>query len=175
MNYSIRLETAILRKWQAMMARCYGNSNNAWTKEAYGNCSVVKEWHNFENFRLWCQDKDVLGNHLDKDILFPGNKVYGPDTCCFVPPSINNIVSKYPKGKYPSGVSITPSNKYTAKIMINGENIRLGTFDTIKEASAAYNKMKKVKLKHIALHQEDELIKNGLLRHAELLNCNGDI
>ena len=46
------------------------------------------------------------GWELDKDILVKGNKIYSPDTCCFVPKEVNTVFTKRQskRGDYPIGV-----------------------------------------------------------------------
>lgn len=78
--------------WRTMMKRCY--SDHFHTQfPTYKDCSVVKDWHNFQNFAKWYDENYYeIGEemmHLDKDILVKGNKVYSPETCVFVPQSIN--------------------------------------------------------------------------------------
>jgi hypothetical protein len=55
---------------------------------------VCNEWHNFQNFAEWfCKnycDASMDKWQLDKDIIVPGNRVYSPETCCFVPNAVNN-------------------------------------------------------------------------------------
>ncbi len=67
--------------WTNMLQRCYGHYGNHPT---YKGCSVVEEWHNFQNFAKWFEENYIEGYQLDKDIKVEGNKVYGPDTCMFV-------------------------------------------------------------------------------------------
>ena len=82
---------------------------------SYKGVEVCEEWYNFQNFAEWCETqkflnaKDVKGKsyQLDKDILVKGNKIYSPDTCCFVPPEINSL---FINAKYLS-LSITPRMK----------------------------------------------------------------
>ena len=49
----------------------------------YKGCAVSKEWLTFSVFKAWMVTKDWQDNHLDKDILFEGDKVYSPETCVF--------------------------------------------------------------------------------------------
>ena len=42
-------------------------------------------------FKDWMENQDWEGNQLDKDLLFEGNKVYGPKTCVFVTRMVNNF------------------------------------------------------------------------------------
>ena len=62
------------------------------------DCSVYEGWHNFQNFAKWYEDNyyeiEEEQMHLDKDILVKGNKVYSPDTCVFVPETINGLFVK---------------------------------------------------------------------------------
>lgn len=92
------------RAWKNMMCRCYYHAN----KKYYGDCSVVKEWHNFQVFAKWFDENYTKGLHLDKDIKIKGNKVYGPDYCLFVT-RIENIIdacAKHYKFINPDGVMV---------------------------------------------------------------------
>ena len=70
-----------------------------------------------------------------QDILEPGNRVYSPQTCLFVPQEINNLLSQ-PRGprtrksaqrNYPIGVYRVKNGKaYCAKISKYGEKVREG-------------------------------------------------
>ncbi|MBQ2284923.1 MAG: hypothetical protein II244_04590, partial [Clostridia bacterium] len=68
------------RIWYNMLARSYGKSkpNN------YEKCHVCEEWLTFSYFQEWFLENYIEGWQLDKDILIKGNKVYSPQTCCFV-------------------------------------------------------------------------------------------
>ena len=76
---------------------------------------------------------------LDKDILFKGNKVYSPETCCFVPHAVNTLFlnGKKNRGDFPLGVHFDKSKgKYRAEMSFMGRQIKLGTFDTAESAFA---------------------------------------
>lgn len=62
-------------------------------KPTYEGCTVCDEWLYFSNFKKWFDENYIEGFQLDKDIIIRGNKVYSPQTCCFVPKEIN-IISK---------------------------------------------------------------------------------
>jgi len=59
------------------------------------------------------QQQDWQENHLDKDILSPGNKVYSPDTCVFIPPYLNKFLTDHgrARGEFPIGVSWNKDNR----------------------------------------------------------------
>jgi hypothetical protein len=60
----------------------------------------------------------------NKDILIKGNKIYSPQTCCFVPHQINNLNLKSNtfKSKNPPGVT-EKNGKFLANIFINKQRI----------------------------------------------------
>jgi len=81
--------------WNGMLERCYCSKLHE-VRPTYIGCSVVPEWHNFQNFAKWYDEnhpKDGVDYHLDKDIRVPGNKVYGPKTCLFVTIIENTIAA----------------------------------------------------------------------------------
>ncbi len=96
------------RKWLNMINRCYGKTK----KKAYDGVTVCDEWLNYQNFVEWYNKNNVNGMHLDKDIIFDGNKVYGPSSCKMVTAQENSekAQAKEYKFKSPSGEIVTIYN-----------------------------------------------------------------
>ena len=97
---------------------------------------------------------------LDKDILFKGNKVYSPETCCFVPHAINTLFlnGKKNRGGLPLGVHFDKNKgKYRAEMSFMGEQIKLGTFDAVDSAFARYKEYKEDFIRDIAEQYRDEI------------------
>lgn len=96
--------------WSNMFERCYNESFH--TKQpTYKDCTVSEEWHNFQDFSKWFYGNYPIESEdkyeLDKDLLYKGNKTYGPDYCCFIPKKVNQYLvnAKASRGLYPIGVS----------------------------------------------------------------------
>lgn len=95
--------------WQGMLQRCYDEKFNN-RHISYKKCEVCEEWHCFQNFAEWFYEnyrpEIMQGWQLDKDILVKGNKIYSPETCCFLPQRINKLLTKNNRvrGEYPIGV-----------------------------------------------------------------------
>jgi len=122
-------------KWYDMLKRCYSSRFHK-QYPSYIGCSVCPEWHYFSKFRLWMENQKWEGLELDKDILVKGNKVYSPDTCCFIPKAINYLFGsgRKKKNNLPEGVNLTPSGKYIVGVMIRPDKTYIKTLPTIKEA-----------------------------------------
>lgn len=138
-----------------MLKRCYDKN---WKQKhpTYKDCTVCDEWHNFQNFAQWYEENyyEIPGEimQLDKDILIKGNKVYSPDTCCFVPGDINSLFIKSDeiRGNLPIGVT-KEKDKYMAQCQNTlGYKRRIGLFNTPEEAFDAYKKRKEKIIKEIA-------------------------
>ena len=97
---------------------------------------------------------------LDKDILVPGNKIYGPDTCLIVRPSVNCwFRSNGSKNNLPQGVCVNSrtGKPYRAQITpIGGKRTHLGYFDTPEEASKVYQQKWKEQV-IVLIEQEENL------------------
>jgi len=104
----------------------------------------------------------------DKDILVIGNKVYSPETCIFVTREVNALLNrnKAARGEFPQGVRRRVNGIIVAEMMRYGKKIHIGTFDSVKDASIAYNKEKYRYISEVADTQAP-IIKKGLMRHAE--------
>lgn len=147
--------------WNNLLKRTCGNSGNE-KMAAYKDATVCEEWLDFQNFANWCEDhqffnvKDDKGRyyHLDKDILFKGNKIYSPETCCFVPSYINTLFvsPKKGRGEYPKGVSYFKRDGNFRARFSDGldKSKHLGYFDTPEGAFQAYKKAKESHIKNIA-------------------------
>lgn len=124
--------------WRAMIHRCYSIYNGDFS---YRDCSVCDEWLYYANFKKWFDENYHEGYHLDKDILKEHNKVYSPETCCFVPPLLNMMIvtKQRKKSTFPTGVSLQSNGKYQVIVKLNGRPKRIGNqYDTIEEAHSAY-------------------------------------
>lgn len=139
--------------WIGMLARCK-SENSLKRHPTYSGCSVCDEWCYLSKFKEWFLKHYKEGWHLDKDILVKGNKVYSPDTCCFVPHELNNLVLTRARrrGKYPIGVCyIKWGNRYGAFISSHGKARKIsGYFKTPEEAFYAYKEAKEAWIKEIA-------------------------
>lgn len=145
--------------WHAMVARC--NSSKVHQKQpTYKDCEVCKEWRKISSFKEWFDKHYVDGWALDKDILVKGNKVYSPDTCCFVPQEINALFVKKQRvrGECPIGVSFCKNNqKFRAQMHKNGKMCGIGYYKTPEEAFYAYKKAKESYIKEVADKWRDQL------------------
>ena len=79
--------------WSGMIKRCYSKNEQKYCP-TYKECTVCKEWHNFQLFAEWFIENYRPNTHLDKDILIEGNKEYSPKTCIFIDQKSNNQKAK---------------------------------------------------------------------------------
>ena len=139
--------TKVYNTWKGILERCYDEKYQE-KRPTYKGCTVDECWHNFQNFAKWYEEKYITGYQLDKDILIKDNKIYSPETCCFVSQEINKlfIKSNASRGKYPIGVNKHISGKFQSQL----NKKHLGTFDTPEEAFQAYKIAKEKYIKEIA-------------------------
>ena len=119
---------------------------------------------------------DWEGMSLDKDIIVPGNKVYGPDTCVFVSIQLNSFLvdSCAARGEWPIGVHW---NKRAGKFVAGCNNPitrkyeYLGYFRCPNEAHEAWRKRKHEHACRYADQQTDPRIADALrtryVKHSE--------
>lgn len=121
--------------------------------KSYVGVSVCGEWLSFNNFKAWF-DKNYKPNFaLDKDVLSPaGNKIYSPDTCCFIPQELNKVISKRVTKRtgLPNGVHCTLSGKYDARLYAGRKYAYLGLYDKQEDAHKAYKDAKELYVHNLA-------------------------
>jgi len=142
-------------------------------KPHYRGCIVDEAWHRLSGFETWYLVNYRDGYHLDKDILFAGNRVYGPRTCCYVPEAINKALpaSDATRGDLPQGVTLQPGGSYRARLRINGCNVSLGCCETAAEAHEVYVAAKAAYIQdlareHYRLGNISHTVRNALFRLA---------
>lgn len=138
--------------WGGMLRRAYGNEECY--RKAYANVFVCDRWHYFGNFiadapylpgyKEW--QIDMTYQHaLDKDMLqlcLPPEspRYYSPDTCCFIPVSINSMIVNnsnkfivHPVGIY------TDTDRFYLRPIINGQIYNWGEYCNYDTAITVYN------------------------------------
>lgn len=150
------------RKWKSMIDRCYSKAVQK-SATSYQECSVISSWLTFSSFKAWMEQQDWEGKELDKDILFPGNKVYGPDSCVFVTIHTNLFITDRAanRGPWPIGVNFhKPLSKFRAQgqDVETGKRKYLGLFSTPEEAHSAWLAFKLEQAYIIAEHQTDRRV-----------------
>ena len=145
------------RHWVRLLRRVYDDKDDY--NIFYKGVTVCDEWLNFQNFASWCEtqpffsaeDGEGRPYQLDKDVLVRGNKVYSPDTCCFVPHKVNTllITCKASRGEHPLGVTYSKRDKvYKAIISYNGKTHHLGQN---KDVGKVFNFYKVAKEHHVKI------------------------
>lgn len=150
------------QRWCSMLKRCYDLKYHS-QRPTYIDCSVVKEWHSFMTFRGWMIEQDWKGKQIDKDVLFPGNKVYGPGTCVFVDQPTNSLLTDHTarRGKWPIGVHKS-ADRFLAQVRVDGETVYLGCFETPEEAHEKWREAKSAIVWEAAKRQPDSRVKAAL-------------
>lgn len=148
------------QKWAAMLSRCYDPNDNGYYAYGAVGVTVCEEWHEFQNFAAWCENREDFqkGWELDKDIILSGNKEYQPDKCCFVPARINSLIIK--SENITGYWSDKDRRWYFSYRNKEGEKIRKG-FMTQKEGQAWYAENKERVVKELA-----EIFKESLDKRA---------
>ena len=152
-NPSIEYTTKAGAAWGSLTARCNANGKYSERFKTYIHCK--NEFTSFQEFTDWCQTQEGYFQLecsrpwcLDKDILIRGNKIYSPETCCFVPSFVNSLfVNKIKPRKYDLPLGVTPwGNKFLARCSTQDGRIDVGIFTDANEAHKAWQTCK---IKHI--------------------------
>lgn len=163
------------KKWIAIKERT-ANENFLKRCPTYADVSCCTEWLLFSNFKAWMEEQPWEHGklYLDKDLRVPGNKVYSPDACRFVPVQINNLllIGKSGGTSYPLGVS--PMREHFRSSVQSGGKLIQKCFKTVEEAHASFQfgKEKSIRVVVDAWQQEpsfDQKIAENLLAVADML------
>jgi len=170
MTFANKRPTKQYISWFSMMRRCYSNLNYY---SLYGGiCTVCDEWLDYQVFAKWYDENYIETEerlHLDKDILYPGNKIYSPNNCLLVPQRINELFTyKSKTDGLPIGIKRTDSGKFSSTY--GGKY--LGSFNTLDKAFEIYKLHKEVNIKDVAEKYKDvisEKLYSALMNYEVLI------
>ena len=177
-------------RWYNIIKRTDRRDPNIYSFETYKDCTLDPRWFKLSAFKEWSEQWDDYENkEIDKDILIPGNKIYGPETCLMVRKSVNLFFKPNIKRDLPRGVHHVSKfkeggkNPYSASIVRCGEKkktqstqgpansktnkfgrIHLGHYPTIEEASVAYESARKEQIQFLIETETDIRVKNALIK-----------
>ena len=152
-------------QWQSMLTRCYSESYHK-KYPSYIGCYVCDDWLHFSKYKEWYDKHCVVGWNVDKDIIIKGNKLYSPQTCCFVPTEIN---SAFTNNRHNRGKNMIGVYEYTEGRFVSTYHKKyLGTSTNEKELFLKYKFHKEKELKELAEKYKgliDERVYNALINY----------
>lgn len=160
--------------WHDMIRRCYSEKSKEKFQAYFHICMVSKLWHNYQNFAEWFHENkyEVDGRlHIDKDILYPGNKIYCPDTCLLVPQRINMLFLNKPnKRGLPNGIV-----RYSDRYLVKYNGVEYGYKNTLEDAFELYARVKKYAIIKIANEYKEIIprkLYEALLKYEVIINAD---
>lgn len=140
--------------WASMLERCYTPKQYT----SYVGCSVTQEWLKFSAYLEWYTANHIEGYDLDKDIILPGNKVYGPSVCAFVSPKTNTLLlASGRESNLPLGVS-----RHQKTYRAASAKRYLGVYSDVAQAHKAWQLCKLQDLIYCKLEQTNLKVAEGL-------------
>lgn len=155
------------KAWKNMLDRCYSKKLQE-RYPTYKGCSVSEDWLTFSNFKAWMEKQNWEGKHLDKDLLFEGNKIYSSESCVLVSPLVNTFTTDRgaARGEWMIGVHWRKGNSKFQSLCNNPftkKQEHLGYFTCEQEAHQAWLK-RKLELAHeLAAIQTDPRVAKALI------------
>ena len=152
--------TRVYSTWHEMLKRCYDEKYHK-KQPTYKDCEADNTFRNFQNFGSWDDENyyEIEGKQmcLDKDILVKHNKIYSPETCVFVPQTINLLFTKRQNDRGDSVIrTYSFRGKYVAYCsLLNPETGKskqeyLGRYETQEKAFEVYKYYKEKNIKEVA-------------------------
>lgn len=151
----VDVKSQVYTSWAGMFKRCYTfYEDKPRARINYEGCEVHEDFTYLPDYIDWYNNQIVQPKwHLDKDLLVPGNKIYSPNTCVFLPRALNTFLTirGNARGPYPIGVTYHERlDKYEARCNRDGKIVYLGLHLNPEDAFAAYKEEKENYAKDLA-------------------------
>ena len=137
-------ETRLYGIWKQMKKRCNNPNDSVYKYYGKKGVRVCDEWNkSYESFRDW-----ALNNGYNDQLTIDrkdsnGNYESSNRRCVTQLEQIRNISRKNFSSRYMGVLRDKRLNKWMARIQYNKKQIRVGTFESEKEAALAYNRKAK--------------------------------
>lgn len=145
--------------WENMRMRSTNRLKN--TQKTYTDIYVCNSWLDFQEFAGWVISQpnwNKVGWELDKDVLSKEKKIYSPETCAFIPKTLNNFFNDYSSRRNLPGHQgvIKTGNIFAMSLLYDGIEVRMYSKD---EASlvAEYKKHKKYAAEYMVEKYKSDL------------------
>lgn len=127
--------------WANILQRCEVGGEYQKKQPTYKEVTVCQSWAKFSSFSMWWREHQVDGWQLDKDLLVPGNKVYSPETCIFVPSWLNSFTAdcKASRGSTRIGVHFHNRDKVFQANISSPHTKKLEYLGYFSTEASAYN------------------------------------
>lgn len=124
----------------------------------YEGCDIAEEWRDYQTFAEWYYThwQRLPGVHLsvDKDLLIPGNRIYGPEYCVMIPKEINSYIvgCTGARGYSLDSKCKTPTYRVYLSNRSDGRKntTYIGRTNSPEEAARMYREAKQSKLTELA-------------------------
>mgnify|MGYP003391549596 FL=1 len=159
-----RVKHRAYSRWNLLHKRVHLNP------DVYGTITICDEWYTYSKFKAWLTSHDDWENkHMDKDLLVPGNRHYGPDVCLLLPTAINYFIVDGKSDHLP-GVSYCPkrnkSKPWFARRRYTEDGVKkvqnLGYFLTELKGHLAWKEAKHKQACRLAEGIQDQRIASAL-------------
>lgn len=132
--------TALYKKYQDMVGRCYCSTHSGWEYYGKRGIQVCDEWkNNFENFKNW-----ALNNGYEDGLTIERldvNSDYKPSNCTWIPMKEQHLNKRKPftklqdvkNGAVP-GIR-KAKQSYYVRIHVNNKEVHVGTAKTYEDAA----------------------------------------
>lgn len=156
-------------KWKQMVRRVYSEQFKK-KRPSYHGASIWEGWKYLSKFIEWVDsqpNRNWQNCDLDKDLMSGCDKIYSPDTCCFVTKQVNIFLksSGIRRGPCRIGVSYRKRDrKYQSKCNnpFTAKEVYLGYFESEQEAYSAYLKQKHIYACMLADLESDQKVADAL-------------
>lgn len=156
--------------WKNMFNRVYKPNPK---RPSYEDVEVCQDWFTFSKFKEWFDSNYVEGYLLDKDLVNPFSKIYSPETCRYIPTSLNNIVSCSIRTKRTNMIGVSKRNNsdsYSAHIVKDGKKHHIGEYETEEDAHSGWLVNKYIAILETISETTDSTLAEGLRNHARILH-----
>lgn len=158
--------------WKIILERVYSKNKHKKIL-CYTGVTVHSDWHRFSKFKEWVDNQpqtDWRDLYIDKDLLVKGNRVYGPDTCCFLTSQENSI---FRPSIVPLGRAIYKKDHFRKSpwqsvsqigVKANGINKYLGIYTTKDEADVVAGRESMRRIMEVVNANPHQFIREAMMR-----------